>query len=187
MIRLLGLCALAVCAVTGCVSMPAPTYQASVDTTEKLLAQRPAAMKVGAFNAAPGAEDRQLNIRGSHLQPGLDGHFSTFLRNAVETELKVAGLLDPLSSIEISGTLTHNDLTAGTGKGGGIAEVSATFVVLKDRAVVLEQSFDARKSWDSSFMGALAVPTAMNNYSLAVQELIGQLFADPGFVSVTRP
>ena len=95
---------LALCA-TACVSPPAPKYQASVDNTGLLLKQD-AKLAVGAFTAAAGVENHSLSIRGSQIKGGTDGTFSTYLRDAVITELQTAGRYDETSKLQLTGTLT---------------------------------------------------------------------------------
>ena len=51
--------------------------------------------------------------------------------------------------------------------------------------MVYDKSFEAQHEWESSFIGALAIPAAMDNYAGAVQKLVGMLFADADFSSST--
>lgn len=41
-------------------------------------------------------------------------------------------------------------------------------------------------SWESSFMGAIAIPAAISGYSATVQKLLGELSADPEFRRATQ-
>ena len=55
-----------------------------------------------------------------------------------------------------------------------------------DGVVVYDKTHNVVHEWESSFIGALAIPAAMQGYAAAVQKLTGQLFADPAFVQATR-
>lgn len=164
--------------VAGCVSTPATTYQPGVDNTERLLAGRGEAA-VGRFDAAAGVENRSLNMRGSALKGGRDGTFSTYLQDAVVRELQEAGRYREGASVVIGGTLLDNRLNAASGT--GTARVSAEFIVTRDGQRVYARTFEVENRWESSFMGAIAIPAAIQGYSATVQKLLGELFADPEF------
>lgn len=165
-------------------SMPAPSYQAGIHNTERLIGMRTRPIAIGRFAAAPGV-DRPLNVRGSHLQGGSDGTFATYLREALAAELATAGRLDPASGTRIGGTLLHNDLNASSGTGG--ATIRVRFTVESDGAPKYERDLQVDHRWESSFMGAIAIPAAMDNYAGAVQRLIGQLLEDPAFQDAVAP
>ncbi|QNP40488.1 hypothetical protein [Lysobacter solisilvae (ex Woo and Kim 2020)] len=166
--------------LAACVSMPPPSYQPGISNTELLLQKRSDKLAVDGFDAAPGINNRSLGIRGSQLTGGSDGTFGTYLQEALVTELKAAGKYEGNSPLRISGTLLRNDLDGGAVK-RGTARVAARFVVKKGEAVVYDKSFEAQHEWESSFIGALAIPAAMDNYAGAVQKLVGMLFADADF------
>jgi hypothetical protein len=51
--------------------------------------------------------------------------------------------------------------------------------------VVFDKMLSATQQWDSSFIGAIAVPMAVQNYAGAVQKLVGVLLADSDFQHAT--
>lgn len=179
-----ALVALACLALTGCISTPAPKYNPSVDNSSLVLKHRPTA-DVGVFTAAPGVENRALSMRGSRLQGGSDGTYSTYLRDALIAELQVAGGPVTGSRTRIEGELTRNSLNV-AGIKVGKAEVGARFIVRRDDRIAYERSLTATHEWESSFIGALAIQAGIDNYGTAVQKLIGQLLADPAFIEATR-
>ncbi len=178
---LVGLAALLV----GCVTMPATTYQPSIDNTQALQRSGKAKLGVDAFTAAQGVENKSLSVRGSQLTGGSDGTFSTYLHDALQSELQTAGRFDATSATKVSGTLTGNELD-GSGFSTGHAKVSARFVVVRQQTKVYDKELTATHQWDSSFVGAIAIPAAMQNYTTAVQKLIGLLIADPDFVKASN-
>ena len=177
---LLAVCLLA----SGCVSMPAPAYQPSISNTEALLHGK-SSFAIETMDAANGVNNKSLSVRGSSLKGGSDGTFSTYLQEALVAELKTAGRYGPDSSTRIDGTLVKNELDGGAIK-TGTAVVGAHFVVTRSGSAVYDKTLEAQHTWDSSFIGAIAIPAAMENYAAAVQKLIGKLFGDPDFVKATQ-
>lgn len=165
--------------LAGCVSMPAMTYQPGIDNTERLLADRHP-LDVGSFAAAPGVENRHLGMRGSQLQGGADGTFSTYLKDALVRELQEAGRFRAGGATVVSGTLVENRLNAAS-SAQGTARLGAEFVVTRRGERVYARTFHVENRWEASFMGAIAIPAAMQGYSATVQKLLGELFADPEF------
>lgn len=179
-VSLLALCL----SLAACVSAPAPKYQPSIDNTS-LLMQRALEMDVGAFTAATGVENESLNVRGSRLRGGSDGTYATYLREALVTELQTSGGYAQGHGLRLEGELTANDLSAGIDMGK--AKVGARFVLRHDDRVVFDKELVSEHQWESSFIGAIAIPAAMDSYGAAVQKLIGKLLADPEFVAATSP
>lgn len=180
-------CRHAILAVTllmlaACVSVPAPTYQPSVDLSQALLEPGYTGMAVGEFTAGDGVENASLGMRGSRLKGGSDGTYSGYLREALITELTAAGHHDARSGIRISGTLTRNELDA-AGVKVGKAALGARFVVTRDGNVVYDKDLETEHEWQSSFMGAVAIPAAISNYSIAVQKLLSAFLEDPDFLA----
>jgi hypothetical protein len=169
--------------LTGCISASPPKYQPGVDNTQTLLRKGNSKLSVGTFKAAPGIKNSDLSVRGSKLTGGSDGTFSSYLREALITELKEAGRYNAESNISISGTLTENKLAAAIKT--GTADVAAQFVVTDNGHVNFDKSLTAHQEWPSSFVGTVAIPAAMRNYAAAVQKLLGLLFNDPAFAKAT--
>lgn len=171
-------------ALTACVSPPAPKYQPAIDNTNLLIKQS-AKLGVGQFSAAAGVSNHSLAVRASELTGGgSDGTFSTYLHDAILTELQTSGRYDSSSPLQISGVLTRNELSSGIGT--GTAKVGAEFALTRNNAVCFKKTLLAEHEWDSSFIGAVAIPAAFGNYPTTVQKLLGQLFADPDFVAAVR-
>ncbi|NUS37931.1 MAG: hypothetical protein HOQ02_02770 [Lysobacter sp.] len=177
------LSALALAGLAGCVHMTAPGYQPGVSNTEALLRSPGQKIAVEDFVAAPDVNDTGLSVRGSPLTAPRDGKFSTYLHDAAVRELATAGRYDAASPVRLSAILMRNDLDSGAAKGHAV--LSARFVVARDGARVYDRPVQVQHDWDSSFVGAIAIPAAVDNYVAAVQKLLGRLFDDPAFVRAT--
>lgn len=164
----------------GCADAPAPKYQPAIDNTEVLI-KEPAKIAVGPFTADSDVPNHELSMRGANTIKGGggDGTFSGYLHDAVVAELQTAGRFDPHSDLRLTGVLTRNALS--TALPTGSATVGARFTLSRDGRACFEKTFVARSQWPSSFIGAIAIPAAIDNYPGAYQKLLGELFTDPQF------
>lgn len=176
--------AAALSTLAACMHAPTPTYQPSV---ANLHALRVGAAPIGVddFAAAAGVNDSRFSLRGVNSMSAGDGGYSAYLQQALETELRNAGRLDAAARLRLSGTLTTNRLDASS-LSVGRASVGARFVLTRDGRVVYDKVHTADHQWEAAFLGAIAVPAAIQGYAATVQKLTGQLFADPAFVEATR-
>lgn len=171
-----------VAVLTGCASVTMPAPAPSAANAEKLRASKLAPAQVGAFKLAAGKPadmDTTLGgLRGSSLSPA-SGSFATQLRDEIATELTAAGLLDPKSKIVIEGQLTDSMVDAGMSTGKG--RLAAKIQVRHDGRTLFDKEVVAEASWESSFVGAIALPAAINQYGALYKTLVGKLFDDAEF------
>ncbi len=168
--------------LAGCASvkMPAPTPSAA--NAQKLRATKLVPSQLGTFTLAagkPATMDTTLGgLRGSTLSP-TNGSFAGQLRDELAAELSAAGLLDPKSRIVIEGQLTDSmvDAAIGTGKG----RLAAKIQIKRDGQTLFDKEIVAEATWESSFVGAVALPAAINQYGALYKTLVGKLFDDPDF------
>ncbi len=170
--------------LVGCVNITLPPPVASADTLEKLRAANIAPAKTGSFKLAVGrdaAMDTTLpGLRGSSIQPGT-GTFSSYLKEVIVAELKAAALYDENSPIQIDAELTDSKVDAAIGTGS--ARLAAHFTVTRAGKRVFDKELAIDKKWESSFVGAVAIPAAINGYSTAYKELAAKLFQDSDFLA----
>lgn len=181
--RSLGLLAAAAAALqlTGC-AMPMAAPQATIQNTAKLRTAPLAPASLGSFTLAAGQPadmDKGVSLRGSQVQSTYNGSLAQYLKETLRVELDAAGLLDPASQTVISGTLTESDADAAIGT--GTAKLGARFVVTQGQAVKYDRTLHADARWESSFVGAVAIPMAAGEYQGLYRKLTGQLFDDPAF------
>ena len=169
-------------ALTGCASVKMPAPAPSAANAEKLRATKLAPAQVGTFKLAAGKPadmDTTLGgLRGSSLSPA-SGSFATQLRDEIAAELTAAGLLDPKSKIVIEGQLTDSMVDAGMSTGKG--RLAAKIQVRRDGRTLFDKEVVAEASWESSFVGAIALPAAINQYGALYKTLVGKLFDDTEF------
>ncbi|WP_238325749.1 hypothetical protein [Paraburkholderia sprentiae] len=110
--------------------------------------------------------------------------FGAYLADAMTKELLLAGKLSAQSDVEINATLLENDVDVGLATGA--ARLSARFIVMRAGTVRYDQVKSAHTQWDSAFAAMIAVPKAREEYPLAVQKLLGELYADPAFIAAIQ-
>jgi hypothetical protein len=177
-LRLVG-AGILVTLLSACSSV-APKYNTNFDNVEKLRGSKLESVAVGTVTKSDKGNDvDRLTIRGGAYKSP-NGSYAAYLQEAMRQELADARLLDPTSQLELSGVLLRNELD-GSGVSIGFAEIEARFVVKRAGAVRFDKVKAARHEWESSFVGAVAIPAAQQNYPIVVQKLLTTLYSDPDF------
>lgn len=181
--RLVSLGAVLVAAtqLVGC-STPMQAPSATMENTVKLRNVPLAPAAVGDFaleQGKPASKDKSVSMRGTSLVSPVSDSLSKYLQETLRQELQAANLLDAASTTQISGFLVDSDLDAAIGTGS--AYLTARFVVKKADKVAYDRQLNTKLEWDSSFIGAIALPAAANNYAFLYKKLVGTLFDDPEF------
>jgi hypothetical protein len=170
---------------SGC-SLVAPRYTASLENVQKLKDAGGQSLKVGDFISTPGHDNPQsISIRGSSLTSPYDGSYAKYLAEAIRQELSLAGKLSSDAKLEVSGDLQKNDISIPP-VGNGHGDIAARFVLKRNDQVRYDQVKTVHFEWDSSFVGAVAIPRAQNNYPTLVQKLLAELYADPEFQAALK-
>lgn len=185
-IRVGRLVAAAVTAVvlSGC-AVQAGRYQPSLDNVETLKKSVPPVV-LGAFTVQPGATGAQsISLRGNSMNSPVGADYAAYLADALKQELTMAGKLDAASKLEISGVLVKNDIAAG-GISTNSGEIEARFIVKNNGQQRFDKVKRVESSWESSFVGAIAIPKAQQQYPLIVQKLVGALLADADFQAALK-
>lgn len=168
--------------LVGCAAVKMPPPNAGAGAVESLRGAALAPAAAGSFTLAPGrpAEmDRTLGgLRGSSVSPA-SGSFAQQLKEQLVTDLRAAGLYDEASNAVIEGQLTDSRVDAAIGTGTG--RLAARFVVKRGGATVYDKEIAVEEQWESSFVGAVALPAAINHYTAFYPGLTRKLADDPDF------
>lgn len=167
--------------LVGC-STPMAAPSATIENTVKLRNVPLAPAAVSEFALAqgkPAAKDKSVSMRGTSLVSPVGGSLSKYLEETLRKELQAANLLDASSGTQISGFLVDSDVDAAIGTGTGY--LTARFLVKKTDGIAYDRELSTKLEWESSFMGAIAIPTAAQNYAFLYKKLVGTLFDDPDF------
>src|SRR5579859_3204173 len=156
--------------LAGCSTVPAPVYTPPINNTETLLKHQGDKLSVGTVDAASGVPNSKLSVRASALTGTGPNHtFTAYLQDALTTELTAAGRFDRQAPMRIDAVLTRNELDS-SGFSKGVANLGARFVVVRDGRAIYDKTFDVQHEWESSFIGGIAIPRAIENYPTAVQK-----------------
>jgi hypothetical protein len=88
---------------------------------------------------------------------------------------------------EVGELISSSGLFATLGTDPADATVAATFVVTRNGASVYDKLISVAHEWDSSFIGAIAIPEAINQYTQMYARLLEKLFADEDFKKAVAP
>jgi len=182
---MLAAAAIALVAMTGC-AIKAPPYQPSIDNVNVLKRGGATGAAVGTFTVQAGAVGAaSISVRASSMEPPNGGTYAAYLAEALKAELDLARRLDPKATIDITGVLLKNDIDAG-GFSRNNGEIEVRFVVRRDGQVRFDKTKRGAADWESSFVGAIAIPKAQQQYPVLVQTLLAALYADADFQSAIR-
>jgi hypothetical protein len=168
--------------LVGCAQMAMTQPTPSIEMASKLRTSgmAPAALGNFALDASkPASMDKSIGIRANSLQSPVEGSFAKYLRETLKVELESAGLLDPKAQTVITGTLTAHDLDPAIGTAKGM--LASRFVVTRSGAVRFDRELKVESSWESSFMGAVAIPLAAGQYEALYRKLVAALVDDADF------
>lgn len=182
--RFLG--ALALVALLQACALPAGNFSPALDNVEALKKSGARSVSLGAFSVRAGMDGaNSIGLRGNPMSSPVGSDYAAYLADAIKQELVLAGKWDPKSDLSISGTLLKNDIAAG-GFSTNSGEIEARFVVMRGSERRYEATKRVEASWESSFVGAVAIPKAQQQYPMLVQKLLAQLYADPAFQAALR-
>ena len=167
----------------GCANISMSQPKATLETTTALRGAAMAPVAIGKFSldsSRPADMDKSISLRGAnHVTSSIDGSFSQYLRESLRVELEAAGLFDATSKTVVTGTLTQSEADAAIGT--ATAKLAARFVVIRADSVKYDKELVVNDSWESSFVGATAIPLAAAHYEGLYRKLTGKLLADAEF------
>jgi hypothetical protein len=165
----------------GCAST-APRYDASYSAVQDLKRAEVSRVTVNDFVADPRSAKaiESLTIRGGKYSSPA-GTFAKYVSDALRQELESARTADSRSTIVIDGVLLQNELNA-AGFSTGYAVLELALTVKSGGRPVYEGKKSARHEWPSNFVGAIAIPRAIENYPVVVRKVLAEFYADPVFI-----
>ncbi|RYE38234.1 MAG: hypothetical protein EOP24_47465 [Hyphomicrobiales bacterium] len=184
LIRRFAICAAlgTVLVLSGCAQVKLGTPVASADNIQAAKASGLPSTSVGAFTLAAGVPksvDQAVSIRSNSFFSPFDSSFAKYLQETLTAELRAAGLFEASATTIISGELTKSAVEAGASQ--GTASLGARFKLTRSGSALYEKELVVNDSWDSSFVGAVAIPSAANHYTALYARLVKQLLEDVDF------
>lgn len=163
--------------MSGCVTQQVLPYQASI-ANQMTLARLPSAAR---YRVVTGGDPSsvQTSVRAMRLAAPGNGSWSSYLNEALRTELSTAGIYDARGAETLEATLVEVQVADGK------AELVAHFVVKRDHVIRYDKVLRVNRQWDSQFLGVLAASDGLNHTSAIFQDLLRKLFEDPDFLAAT--
>jgi hypothetical protein len=169
--------------IEGCATVPVGQHQPPAESVVTLRDSGIAAVNVGEFKLAAGlnlALDKSVSVRGNQVDSPNGNSFSLYLKESLIADLKAAGKYDATAPLSIQGELTENELNA-AGFSEANAVLAAHFTVKNGNQLIYDRVLRQQSTWKSSFVGAIAIPEARNQYANGYTKLLAQLYADQNF------
>jgi hypothetical protein len=169
---------------SGC-AIQATTYRPAVDNVDQIKQVAPP-LAVGTMSVQPGLQSgASIGLRGNPMASPVGADYAAYLADALRQELSLAGKLDAASKISVGAVLVKNDIAAG-GFSTNSGEIEARFTLTANGTRKFDKLLRADRTWDSSFVGAIAIPAAQQQYPMLVQDLLRKLFADADFIAALK-
>lgn len=182
-LRILGLFAIVPLSLlaAGCATRPMGEPQPTMSNVQAAKAAAIVPANILAFKLAEGKDpkmDQSISVRATTLVAP-SGSFAQHLQATLETELRGAGLLDKNSTASIEGLLTDCQLDPAMSQGTG--RLASRIVVRRQGKIVYDKELAVDATWESSFVGAVAIPAAINEFTALFGKVVGKLLNDPDF------
>lgn len=171
--------------VSGC-STVAPGYAGARQNIEAINSIGDFKLGVDRFVDSDSSDNKkQLSMRGNTATSPYGPTFASYVENAIRQDLSISGRYSDSSRTRIVGVLLKNDVDAsGFSTGTGICEVE--FSLLNNSNVLYKKRITQNHQWESSFVGAVAIPKATNEYPVMVERLLNKLFSDNDFIKAIK-
>lgn len=171
--------------MVGCSSFTTATYSPDYVAVDSLKGGKLNKLSVADVQpSSPAAPVNSITLRGGSLIVQ-NGTFSTYIQNAFISDLKEAGLFDENASIRIELNVTKNDIDISSiTTGSGLIEVEMR---IRDRnQVLLEKTYTVTTTFESAYMGAVAIPRGQNEYPNLVRALFRKIYSDSEFIKAIK-
>jgi hypothetical protein len=172
-------------ALTGCATIVAPNYSPNYEAIDQLKKISADHISVGTVQPTdPNAKVNHISLRAASLGSP-SGTFAKYLENALISDLTEMGFYDASSATRIDATILRNDIDiSGISTGSGVMEVNIK--ITKSGTVSFEKSYLATTQFESSFVGAVAIPKGQSEYPNLVRVLLQQIYSDSAFIQAIK-
>ncbi|MEQ1661814.1 MAG: hypothetical protein ABL877_03880 [Thiobacillus sp.] len=170
--------------LSGC-ALNVPSYSPRYEVIDQLKKKSINKLSVGDFQPVdPKADVNRITLRGSPLQPE-SGTYADYLENALRSDLSEIGVYDPASGTRLDATLLKNDIDV-SGFSTATGVISVRLNVSQQSKQVFEKIYMANIQFDSSFVGAVAIPRGQAEYPNLVRTLLQQIYLDSAFIEAVK-
>ena len=164
--------------MAGC-SVPVAPYSTNYEDVQLLKKANDKVQLTSLSAANSGLEN--ISVRGNSFSSPYNGNMVNYIETALRQELEKAGLMDPNSKKVLTATVDKNNVDTGVDKGTGV--IGADVTITDNGSTLYHKHVEAMTTWDSSFVGAIAIPNAAAAYPKLVQSFLHKLFSDQDFIA----
>jgi len=170
--------------ISGC-TLIAPNYSPDYSVLDTLKRQKVSKIAVEPVEPKdPEAKVNKITLRGTTLA-SQSGTYSKYLEDAIKSDLIDANLFDPNSLLRLSALLLNNDIDV-TGFSNGFGTIEVKFSLNRNGSKVFDKTIYEKTSFESSFVGAIAIPKGQNEYPNLVRALLKKLYTDKEFINALQ-
>jgi hypothetical protein len=133
-------------------------------------------IQVGDFKG----DQESVWCRGLPIKPAGGGTFASYIRNALNDEIIIAGGTPTQGTLEVVGTLKTIDVWCGT--------FDASWTIEMEFSIDNQAPFTVKtvRTFDGNFVGAWIVNRAYNEFVPAVQDFLNGILTHPSFQSAVQ-
>jgi hypothetical protein len=171
--------------ISGCANLVVPSYSpdyAAVDSLKHSKLDKAALGKVQPDDAK--AKVNQISLRGANLTAG-DVTFAGYLERAMKNDLQEAGMYDSNAARRIDIVLLQNDMDV-SGFSEGVGRIEIELSITTSGTTVLRKKYATSIKFESSFIGAVAIPKGQTEYPNLVRALLSVIYRDQAFSQAMR-
>lgn len=167
--------------LSGCTLAP-PPYTPNYDTLDRLKKLNLNKISIGEVQPRdPNASVNSITLRGSTLSPS-SGTFATYIEDAIRSDLTDVGLYDNSSSKRINANILQNDIDTSSGLG----KIEISLNVSDKNTNLFSKRFYSQVEFETSFVGAIAIPNGQNAYPKLVRSVLDKIYLDADFISAMK-
>jgi hypothetical protein len=168
-------------------TLMAPHYTPSTGNVQSLRDGGAYLARVSDFRSEPGQNNENpLTIRGNTILSPYNGSYAGYLAEALRQELALAKKWSDSADTAITGTVLGNVVNAPVSSTGTV-DIRVRFAVTRGSQKRYEQVKSVYHEFPSEFVGAIAIPRAVQEYQVEVQKLLGSLYGDQAFIAALKP
>jgi hypothetical protein len=162
------------CTVSGC-SVPFPVYSVSgrnVGTLRSI----PNTIKLGQFTG----EQKSVSCRLQPISPEGGGTFASYIRNAFNDEMIIAGITPTEAAMELNGRIKDVEVDCGI--------ISASWVIEMELTIGAQPPFTVRtnRAFDGNYFGNVVLTRAYTAFVPTVQDFVNDVLMSPPFQAAAR-
>ena len=165
--------------LSGCGTNYIPKYEVNADNIDELRKHPNIEASVGSFSSNPPELSKPLTIRAiNKFASPYENSFAKYIEEALKLELNLADKYNPEATVKVSGVLIKQNLDSNSGTG----QMEVTFNVVRKGKLVYEITVIGTHSFETSILGAIAIPNTAKAYPPLVSNVLNKLFKDKQFI-----